>query len=178
MKRITIILLLCIFPFFNPSHVLASNFKDTSNHWAHGYIQELSSQGYLQGYPDGNFMPNKTMTRAEFIATLLRCMNISPAYSFTSNDWADTQINEAIRQGIILTSEYPQGFNKNAAINRAEVSAMIIRALGNSPDYSFVSFKDNEIVNNNPYAGYIKAAQQEGIVSGYPDGEFKPYHVF
>lgn len=176
-RRILFTLILCIFPLVFATHVFAVDFKDTSNHWAKGYISELSNRGYLQGYPDGNFLPDKTMTRAEFVSVLLRCMNNSPAYSFTANSsWADAQINEGIRQGIIVISEYPQGYNKDGAINRAEASAMVMRALGKEPNYAFASFKDNNIVNNNPYAGYIKAAQQEGIITGYPDGEFKPYN--
>ncbi len=177
MRRIITILLLSMFPFINTASVLAVDFKDTSNHWAKTYISDLSSLGYLQGYPDGSFLPDKTMTRAEFISVLLRCMNNSPAYGYLHNDnWAEAQVNEGLRQGIVQASEYPGGFKQDGAINRAEAAAMVMRALGNSPDYAFASFKDNNIVNNNPYAGYIKAAQQEGIITGYPDGEFKPYN--
>ncbi len=161
----------------NSASVLAIDFKDTSNHWAQAYISDLSNLGYLQGYPDGNFLPDNTMTRAEFISVLLRCMNNSPAYGYLhNNNWAEAQVNEGLRQGIIHASEYPGGFNQDGAVNRAEAAAMVMRALGNPPNYAFASFKDNNIVNNNPYAGYIKAAQQEGIITGYPDGEFKPYN--
>ncbi|HZK43563.1 MAG TPA: S-layer homology domain-containing protein [Syntrophomonadaceae bacterium] len=181
MKKTLIILMLCILTFVYSQNALAIDFKDTSNHWAQGYINELSNHGYLQGYGDGNFYPDKIMTRAEFVSALLRCANNSPAYNYTntsysSGHWADAQINEATRQNIIVLSEYPQGFNKDNSINRAEASAMVVRTLGKQPVYSFASFKDNNTVNNNPYAGYIKVAQQEGIITGYPDGEFKPYN--
>lgn len=179
MKRIILILILCIVPFIYTHQALGIEFKDTSNHWAKGYINELSNRGYLLGYEDGNFLPDKVMTRAEFVSVLLRCVNNSPAYNYSytvSGHWADSQINEAVRQGIIVLSEYPQGFNKDNSINRAEAAAMVVRALGRQPDYAFASFKDNTAVNNNPYAGYIKVAHQEGIITGYPDGEFKPYN--
>lgn len=179
MKRILSILMLCIFTFIYTPNTMAIVFNDTSNHWAQGYINELSNRGYLQGYADGTFLPDKVMTKAEFVSVLLRCMYNSPAYNYnlsSTGHWADPQINEAVRQGIIVLSEYPQGFNKDNAINRAEVSAMVVRALGKQPDYAFASFKDNNIVNNSPYAGYIKVAHQEGLVTGFPDGEFKPYN--
>lgn len=179
MKRILLVLMLLIFPFIYTHETLAIEFKDTASHWARGYINELSNRGYIVGYQDGNFLPDKVMTRAEFVSVLLRCVNNSPAYNYsntTTGHWADAQINEAVRLGIIVLSEYPQGFNRDAAINRAEAAAMVVRALGRQPDYAFASFKDNETVNANPYAGYIKVAQQEGIITGYPDGEFKPYN--
>ncbi len=179
MKRIIFILMLCIVTLVYSPNASGIEFKDTSNHWAQGYINELSNRGYLQGYADGSFLPDKIMTKAEFVSVLLRCMNNSPAYNYSSAatvHWADSQINEAIRQGIIVLSEYPQGFNRDSSINRAEASAMVARALGKEPDYAFASFKDNNTVNTSPYAGYIKVAHQEGLITGYPDGEFKPYN--
>ncbi|NLB89238.1 MAG: S-layer homology domain-containing protein [Syntrophomonadaceae bacterium] len=179
MKRILLIFMLLMIPFIFTHDALAAEFKDTANHWAKGYINELSNRGYLLGYQDGTFQPDKVMTRAEFISVLLRCVNNSPAYNYSytiTGHWADSQINEAVRQGIIVLSEYPQGFNKDSAINRAEAAAMVVRALGRQPDYTYASFKDNETVNANPYAGYIRVAHQEGLITGYPDGEFKPYN--
>lgn len=177
MKRILIFLALMILPFIYTTNALAIDYSDTANHWASTYINELSSKGYLQGYPNGTFLPDRTMTRAEFVSALLRCINISPAYNFSStNSWADAQINEGIRQGIIVVSEYPQGYNSDGSINRAEAAAMVVRALDIPPNYALASFKDNNLVNASPYAGYIKVAQVEGIITGYPDGEFKPYN--
>lgn len=179
MKRFLLILTLIIIPLIFTHEALAIEFKDTANHWAKGYINELSNRGYLLGYQDGTFQPDRIMTRAEFVSVLLRCVNNSPAYNYsytTTGHWADSQINEAVRLGIIVLSEYPQGFNKDNAINRAEAAAMVVRALGRQPDYTYASFRDNETVNANPYAGYIKVAHQEGIITGYPDGEFKPYN--
>lgn len=40
------------------------------NHWAYEYIRTLAGNGILQGYPDGTFKGDRSMTRYEF-ATLV-----------------------------------------------------------------------------------------------------------
>ena len=44
------------------------------NHWAYEYISKLAGNGYIEGYPDGNFDGNRLMTRYEFAAMLYRAM--------------------------------------------------------------------------------------------------------
>jgi autotransporter adhesin len=45
-----------------------------ANHWAYEYISKLAGNGYIEGYPDGNFDGNRLMTRYEFAAMLYRAM--------------------------------------------------------------------------------------------------------
>ncbi len=45
-----------------------------SNHWAYEYISKLAGNGYIEGYPDGNFDGNRLMTRYEIAAMLYRAM--------------------------------------------------------------------------------------------------------
>ncbi len=45
-----------------------------ANHWAYEYISKLAGNGYVEGYPDGNFDGNRLMTRYEFAAMLYRAM--------------------------------------------------------------------------------------------------------
>lgn len=41
-----------------------------ANHWAYEYIAKLAGNGYIEGYPDGNFGGDRLMTRYEFAAML------------------------------------------------------------------------------------------------------------
>jgi len=41
-------------------------------HWAYQSIEQLVQLGILEGYPDGTFRPNRTMTRAEFAQAIAR----------------------------------------------------------------------------------------------------------
>ena len=44
------------------------------NHWAYEYIHSLAAKGIIEGYPDGNFGGNRTMTRYEFATMLYKAM--------------------------------------------------------------------------------------------------------
>lgn len=44
------------------------------NHWAYEYIAKLAGNGYIEGYPDGNFGGDRLMTRYEFAAMLYRAI--------------------------------------------------------------------------------------------------------
>jgi hypothetical protein len=41
-------------------------------HWAYQSIEQLVQLGILEGYPDGTFRPNRTITRAEFAQAIAR----------------------------------------------------------------------------------------------------------
>ena len=52
-----------------------SMFPDVpENHWAYEYIEDLQKRGIIEGYPDGNFGGNRSMTRYEFAAMLDRAL--------------------------------------------------------------------------------------------------------
>lgn len=45
-------------------------------HWAYQAIRELVELGILEGYPDGEFKPNRTLTRAEFAQAIARAYRV------------------------------------------------------------------------------------------------------
>ena len=45
-----------------------------ANHWAYEYIAKLAGNGYVEGYPDGNFGGDRLMTRYEFATMLYRAI--------------------------------------------------------------------------------------------------------
>ena len=51
------------------------NFPDVSkDHWAYSYVKSLADRGLLEGYPDGEFKGDRTMTRYEFAAIIYRAL--------------------------------------------------------------------------------------------------------
>ena len=43
----------------------APAFRDTAGHWAEKTLDEWQDEGLIDGYGDGSFQPNGTVTRAE-----------------------------------------------------------------------------------------------------------------
>lgn len=44
------------------------------NHWAYDYVEALQKRGIIEGYPDGNFGGDRSMTRYEYAAMLYRAL--------------------------------------------------------------------------------------------------------
>ena len=44
------------------------------DHWAYSYVKSLADRGLLEGYPDGEFKGDRSMTRYEFAAIIYRAL--------------------------------------------------------------------------------------------------------
>ncbi len=44
------------------------------DHWAYQYVKSLADRGLLEGYPDGEFKGDRSMTRYEFAAIIYRAL--------------------------------------------------------------------------------------------------------
>ncbi len=54
----------------------AAMFPDVpENHWAYEYVKGLCEQGIVEGYPDGTFAGDRSMTRYEIAAVLYRALS-------------------------------------------------------------------------------------------------------
>ena len=51
------------------------NFSDVpKNHWAYDYVKTLADRGYLNGYPDGEFKGDRSLSRYEYAAIIYRAL--------------------------------------------------------------------------------------------------------
>ena len=53
-------------------------FNDISGHWAADQINRAAEKGWITGYPNGNFEPDRYITRAEAITMINRVLNRIP----------------------------------------------------------------------------------------------------
>ena len=50
----------------------AASFSDLSEeHWAYENITKLVDEGVINGYPDGTYRPESTVSRAEFLKLIM-----------------------------------------------------------------------------------------------------------
>lgn len=102
------------------------------SHWAAEWVNYMHEKGYIHGYPDGTYLPENNITRAEFV-TILNYIhnNTTPAANqFTDNnegDWYYNQINCAVYAGYL--HGYGDGTVKpNNFITREEAAVVIAQA--------------------------------------------------
>ncbi len=155
-------------------------FVDLENNWAQSYIINLTQKGYVSGFPDKRFIPNGRLTRAQAASLLVKVLGLenetgSGTFSDTVGHWAEKQISITKQYGIFT------GYNENLFypeknITREEFAVVCDKVLY-SPDtvnfsqkiYSDVSPETNPWSSNS-----IILLSQNNIISGYPDGTFKP----
>ena len=179
MKKILFVLIFCILLLSSIS--FAKEFPDVaSTYWAHQYISELSDQGVINGYEDGTFRPNGTVTYAEF----LKLMVCSDYYrsSFakfaagSEGNWYDIYFSMA---DDIVTYNYDRTPNK--PISRLEMAKIIL----DFADYDrILHFKNVDITNTNMFNDtkgladmdikVLSTIKELGIITGYEDNSFRP----
>ena len=146
-----------------------TTFTDVKNHVNKAAIEELASRGIINGMGKGTFMPNKTMTRAEFAAIVTRALGLAAkdTKAFTdvpSSKWYAGYIGTANSSGIV-NGVGSGKFNPDGTITRQEAAAMVARAAklcgldtvdGRSSDKG--------------YAGTVRRLPQRGILGEGTDG--------
>mgnify|MGYP004577225741 CR=1 FL=1 len=153
----------------------AAAFHDTAGHWAEKTLNEWQDKGLIDGYGDGSFQPNGTVTRAEFIKLVNRTLGITAEseISFsdvTERDWFHAEVAKAVTAG------YAQGsgglFRPNQPVTRAEAATMLARAAGLAANEERAdAFADAAAIP--AWArGSVGAAAEAGYMTGYPDGTF------
>lgn len=87
--------------------------------------------------------------------------------------WAQADI-ESLASRLLLQGQGPDRFAPDAVITRAEVAAMLVRALGltDGPANGAAAYTD--VSPDAWYAPYIQLASAAGLISGYLDGSFRP----
>ena len=110
-----------------------TEFLDISEHWAKNEITKLQKLGKINGDPDGNFRPDDSITRAEFVAILARALeleNKETDVSFTDvseDDWFFDAVYSAANAGII--NGYGDGsFAPYNTIKRQEIAKILMSA--------------------------------------------------
>ena len=134
---------------------------------------------YIIGYPDGEVKPNGTITRAEVATVYFRMLTDesrdriwSQSNSFSDvmlENWFNNAVSTMANGGII--NGYPDGsFHPNGNITRAEFAAMSIRFF---QDAKVGPSKFSDTIGHWAEEAISKALN-EGLITGYPDGSFRP----
>ena len=155
----------------------ASVANDLNGHWCRTEIETFLNKGLVQGYPDGRFRPDATVTRAEFIRMVNSAFGFvrEGTKTFTdvnADDWYSADLAAAARTGWF--SGMPDGSAMpEATITRQEAAKLLVSMLGESRPGSFVMFTDGQQVAD--WArDYVETAGALGIIEGFPDGTFRP----
>jgi hypothetical protein len=135
-KKATLTLTLVIGLIFStvPTSLAASSFKDipAGNPYS-AFIEHLKEKQVTSGLGNGLFVPDNTLTRAEFATFLTRAFqiptdNTSAPFNDIIGHWAESYIKAAYSAKII-TGTSPTTFEPELPVKREEAAVMIWRYL-------------------------------------------------
>lgn len=164
-----------------------ASFSDVnSSFWAYNYINTIAEKGALNGYPDGTFRPQNTITVAEFVKTVVQLANGGQTVAATGSHWASGYM--AAAETLCITRDTAKdkaifaAKDYDRAITRDEMAKVAVFAEGAVYSYSegilgkmeetknYVNFSDKASCSPQ-----VTLACTSGLMTGYGDGTFKPY---
>ena len=156
-----------------------SSYDDISGHWAESSIDRWSGYGVVNGAGDGQFAPDRTLTRAEAAQIFANLLGLTAAASLGQyvdvavGSWYYDAIAKCVAAGI-LTGTGNGTMSPETVISRQELFVMYARALSIQPKTSAdTSFTDSASVASWA-AGYINALADMGAIQGGGDGSLDP----
>lgn len=194
-RGLSLLLALCMLTTLTAAPVSAA-YKDTADHWAKSYIDDVSAQGVFKGYEDNTFRPYNNLTAAEALVLCGRVCGVSSANALsirtrwestlnsvlgTSYDWARTELSVCLETGV-LTVEELRALHSAAALGKEmakeDLAMYLVRAMGLTElasglsDYS-LDFNDLSSISESrrPYVYILKLYE---IVEGDKQNNFSP----
>ena len=189
--------------FLSAPNPAPSAFNDVEqNKWYYKYIQEAFYAGYVNGYGNGNFGPNNTMTRAEFFTVMAKLCD--PWGLKSDQDQADLNHISYWAWSALMTANqnswtivFPKG---QSVFDRSQGQAVNFEEIGSAPMsrqevayalYNYYNFKyfehfghvntirpgavPKDINDADPeYREAMTYCYQYGIFNGYSDGTVNP----
>ncbi|WP_425270953.1 S-layer homology domain-containing protein [Paenibacillus ferrarius] len=103
-----------------------------STHWAADAIEQLAAKNFIVGTSASMFEPERSITRAEFTAMLVKALNLKSAGESKFSDvskgaWYEEAVSIAVKAGIINGTSTTT-FDPEARIKREEMVTMMMRA--------------------------------------------------
>lgn len=156
---------------------MAANYTDTRGHWAQSAIDRWSGYAVVNGYPDGSFQPNGSITRGEFATVVTNLLGLEykadNIYSdIAATDWYADAVLRCTYAGI-MNGDGANAYPRNN-ISREEAIVMLARA--------FKIDGDDEPIRDFPDGAQISAWARRQVyamsnrryVNGDDNGNLRP----
>ena len=181
--KILFLYLICLIMIFS-SNVFAVDYSDLNkSHWAYNVIMDMTSKKILSGYPGNTFMPDKSVTRAEFAKILVLTLNLKEKNNISFQDvakehWAYNYIEVASKYLSAYRGENDTlFFRPSDEAVREDLAVSVVMAAGlQDSSYKLSTlnkFSDKENISEN-LKKYVAIAVENELMRGNADGTFNP----
>lgn len=147
-----------------------AQFTDTQDSSYRGAIDYLQSRDLISGFPDGTFRPHQAMTRAEFLALVVRASGNSDSpvggqclAAFAPGDWYAPVMCQGL--ALELVTGTPDALRPGDTVIYSEALKMLLLAFG---------FEPEPAADGPWHTPYVTFAADNGILStlAYRPGDF------
>ncbi|WP_187274045.1 S-layer homology domain-containing protein [Paenibacillus sp. N3.4] len=157
-------------------------FRDIASHWAKSDIEVMTSRHVVQGIEEQLFLPEASVTRAQFTAFMTRALRLDEkSYTdgfsdVTADKWYAGLVQAAFDHQLIQGSE--NRFEPEANMSREQMAVFLARVYTQSGGTAItagenVSFKDETSIS--PWAlEAVRTVSRLGILQGRSGGEYAP----
>lgn len=167
--------------------VSAAEYSDVSDaHWANEQIVYLQDE--ITGYPDGTFRPEKTVSRAEFLTLFARIAFPDEWKQAEGDEWWKAAYDVCTSHRLLDDT----AGSRSEAMPRGEIAALLdrfcsgwggVHERADAAIQHTINWKEQRMESPEwqplfpdaaEYGNSVLISANQGLLTGYPDGSFKP----
>ncbi|WP_052487947.1 RCC1 domain-containing protein [Gordoniibacillus kamchatkensis] len=137
--------------------------NDISGHWAQDAIKRALEEGYVDGYEDGTFRPDHTVSRAEYVKMTAAALRLTIPAAQPGQTWYEPYAAALQQAGALQDGDLLGGWND--PITRGEIAAIALRAVKPELQKPGTRLDESYVLQN---------AVQNGLLQGLAGGELAP----
>lgn len=158
-------------------------FSDVSSkHWASNVIKTLAAKHIIEGTSATTFSPSKDLTRAEFVALLVRALDLKATKQAAFSDVADkawyAEAVAAASEAGLVTGDDKGKFNPSAKVTREEMAVILIRAYEKKTGKKAEQAGNASLKDSDSISAWAKSSVSQavalGLLQGRDGGLFAP----
>jgi len=160
-------------------------FQDVRSHWAKTEIEAMAKAGFIKGTQEGIFEPERDMTRAEFVAILVRILGLEEV---ATNDFSDVAAGKWYNGAIGAYAAYTgwdslmaEGafFRPEDAVTREEAASFLAKGvkaanLSEAAVRTAISAFTDASDCDTAYRSGMAYCVEKGLILGSSDGKLLP----
>ena len=167
--------------------VSAAEYSDVSDtHWANEQIVYLQDE--ITGYPDGTFRPEKTVSRAEFLTLFARIAFPDEWKQAEGDEWWKAAYDVCTLHRLLDDT----AGSRSEAMPRGEIAALLdrfcsgwggVHERADAANQLNINWTEQRMESPEwqplwpdaaEYGNSVLVCANQGLLTGYPDGSFKP----
>ena len=161
-----------------PAAAAQNPFTDVpEGQWYTQAVTYCYQQGYVGGYEDKTFRPDKTLTRGEMAVIMNKMLSLSGKASNTFSDvkagqWYTDAVLACVKEGIMAGYD-AKTFGLNDSLTREQGAVILANAFGVAKASGRTGFSDDGKISDWA-VGSVKAMNAKGYITGMGNNTFAP----